>query len=76
LAWAEALAAREGASTLWLTAWVGNQRALAFYASQGYEQLGSTDHTFEGEVFENRLFAKALGPDVRPLRPAMGHATP
>lgn len=56
----EALAAAEGISTLWLTAWVGNQRALAFYASQGYEQLGSTEYAFEGEVFENRLFAKAL----------------
>ena len=56
----EALAAAEGVSTLWLTAWVGNGRALAFYASQAYEQLGRTEYTFEGEVFENRLFAKAL----------------
>ena len=56
----EALAAAEGVSTLWLTAWVGNKRALAFYASQAYEQLGRTEYTFEGEVFENRLFAKAL----------------
>ena len=57
---AEALASLEGPSTLWLTAWVGNKRALAFYASQGYEQLGSTEYAFEGEAFENRLFAKAL----------------
>ena len=57
---AETLASKEGASTLWLTAWVGNTRALAFYASQGYEPLGSTEYTFEGEAFENRLFAKAL----------------
>ena len=56
----EALARAAGASTLWLTAWVGNTRALAFYASQGYEELGSTDHEFENERFENRLFAKAL----------------
>ena len=60
LARAEALAFSEGASTLWLTAWVGNHRALAFYASQGYEQRGSTEHTFEGESVENRLFAKML----------------
>jgi len=59
----EALAAAEGVSTLWLTAWVGNERALAFYARQGYEQLGSTEYTFEGEVFENRLFAKSLRSD-------------
>ena len=56
----EALASAAGASTLWLTAWVGNARALAFYASQGYEELGSTDHEFENERFENRLFARAL----------------
>ncbi len=57
---AEALASAKGPSTLWLTAWVGNTRALAFYASQGYEQLGSTEYAFGGEAFENRLFAKAL----------------
>jgi hypothetical protein len=56
------LASAEGASTLWLTAWVGNARTLSFYASQGYEPLGSTPYTFEGEVFENTLFAKALTP--------------
>jgi len=56
----EALASSAGISTLWLTAWVGNERALAFYASQGYEPLGSTEYAFEGAVFENRLFAKKL----------------
>ena len=60
LAHAETLASAEGASTLWLTAWIGNARALAFYASQGYAPLGSTPHEFEGEVFENTLFAKRL----------------
>lgn len=61
----EALARAEGASTLWLTAWVGNTRARAFYASQGYEQLGSTAYTFEGESFENRLFARRLDREAR-----------
>jgi GNAT superfamily N-acetyltransferase len=64
LARAEALALAQGAATLWLTAWAGNERALSFYASQGYEQLGSTQYTFEGESFENRLFAKALQPEA------------
>ncbi len=64
LAHAEALAAANGASTLWLTAWVGNKRALAFYASQGYEQLGRTEYVFQGVPFENRLFAKALRPET------------
>ena len=57
---AEALASAEAASTLWLTAWVGNQRALAFYESQGYTPLGGTEYRFGGESFENRLFAKVL----------------
>jgi len=67
LAHAETLAANEDTSTLWLTAWVGNARALTFYASQGYALLGSTPYVFEGEVFENRLFAKSLraGPIAR-----------
>lgn len=60
----ERLARTAGASTLWLTAWVGNARALAFYASQGYEELGSTDHVFENERFENRLFAKVLAAET------------
>jgi len=57
---AEGFARTAGASTLWLPAWAGNARALAFYASQGYEELGSTNHEFENERFENRLFVKAL----------------
>lgn len=62
LAAAEALAARHGRRTLWLTAWVGNARALAFYPRHGFEDRGSTPFVFEGESHENRLFAKALDP--------------
>jgi GNAT superfamily N-acetyltransferase len=58
---AEALARSEGSTTLWLTAWVGNARALAFYRGQPYRELGSTVYEFEGERFENRLFARSLG---------------
>lgn len=57
---AEELAASSGAVTLWLTAWEGNRRARAFYARHGYEDVGATLYTFEGEEFENRLFAKRL----------------
>ena len=59
---AEALALAEGAAVLWLTAWVDNERALAFYASRGYADLGRTEYAFQGEAFENRLLAKALEP--------------
>jgi diamine N-acetyltransferase len=55
---AEKTALNCGASALWLTAWIGNARALAFYSSQGYEELGSTPYIFQGEEYENRLFMK------------------
>lgn len=57
---AEALAAGEGAATLWLTVWAGNPRALAFYARRGYEELGVASYVFESEHYETRVFAKAL----------------
>jgi diamine N-acetyltransferase len=57
---AEALAASSGAHALWLTAWEGNHRARAFYASQGYEDVGAAMYTFEEEHFENRVLAKML----------------
>jgi len=57
---AERLAAEQGVRVLWLTAWVHNERALGFYARQGYEELGITHYVFENECHENRVFAKAL----------------
>jgi len=56
----ESLAAAQGAKALWLTAWVGNARALRFYARQGYSDVGTSVYSFEGEDFENRVFAKRL----------------
>ncbi len=61
LAQAEKTAIAEGASALWLTAWVGNARALAFYSAQGYEEAGSTLYSFQGKDYENRLFVKSCG---------------
>ena len=60
LAHAEALAVTEGANTLWLTAWVGNHRALAYYARRDYKDFGATLYEFENEQYENRIFAKSL----------------
>jgi GNAT superfamily N-acetyltransferase len=57
---AEARAAEQGAAVLWLTAWVGNPRALAFYARCGYAVAGSTVYVFDGDAYENRLFVKTL----------------
>ena len=60
LRFCEAWAAGQGVSTLWLTAWVGNARARAFYAHRGYRDLGATLFAFQGEQHENRVFARAL----------------
>lgn len=59
---AEQLAAQGGASVMWLTPWVHNTRALAFYARRGYADHGATWYRFEGEQHENRVLARALGP--------------
>ena len=57
---AEQLAMEGGASVLWLTPWVHNDRALAFYLRRGYEDFGLTHFVFEGESHENRVHAKHL----------------
>ncbi len=57
---AEAQAAAAGCPGLWLTAWVDNRKALAFYAAQGYADRGRWDHVFEGRAYENRILARAL----------------
>jgi GNAT superfamily N-acetyltransferase len=63
---AEKSAAALGADLLWLQAWDGNTRALQFYPRCGYEDLGGTVYTIEGEDFPNRLFGKR----VRHVAPA------
>jgi ribosomal protein S18 acetylase RimI-like enzyme len=60
LAHAEDMAAAAGATVLWLTPWVHNIRARAFYARRGYTDVGSTWFQFEGESHENRLVARTL----------------
>lgn len=57
---AQAWSAAQGAATLWLTAWVGNHHALAYYARRGFEDIGATTYTFQGEDFENRVFVRAV----------------
>jgi diamine N-acetyltransferase len=60
LAKAEAHAKASGAPCLWLTAWLGNANARAFYLAQGYEDVGATRHVFEGQAYENRIYTKVL----------------
>jgi len=61
---AERLAAISGATVTWLTPWVHNRRALAFYARRGYRDFGLTHFSFEAESHENRVLAKHLHPAV------------
>ncbi len=62
LGWAERAACAAGATMLWLTPWVHNHRALAFYRRRAYTDHGLTTFTFEGESHDNRVFAKPLAP--------------
>lgn len=45
---------------VWLTAWSGNHRALAFYTRLGFQDAGATAHVIEGRSYENRILVKAL----------------
>ena len=58
---AEAAAAQHGTTVFWLTPWVHNHRALAFYSARGYTDHGRTWFRLEGEEHENRVLAKRLG---------------
>jgi diamine N-acetyltransferase len=58
---AEGLAAEAALPALWLTAWDGNHRALAFYAREGYADVGATHYSFEGNSYGNRVLARRLG---------------
>ena len=64
---AEALALAQGASAVWLTAWVGNQRARDFYARRGFQDVGATQYVFQGVPYENRVFVRALQPGAATL---------
>lgn len=59
---AEALAGERGGSLLWLMAWSGNHRALAFYRALGYADVGATQYLMEGQGYENLIFSKRLRP--------------
>ena len=56
----EALASICRATGIWLTAWAENDRALAFYRAQGYQDIGPIPYVFEDQTYENRLLVKSL----------------
>jgi ribosomal protein S18 acetylase RimI-like enzyme len=57
---AEARAQAQGQKTIWLTAWVGNSRAVGFYPQAGYERVGTMEYIISGKAYENHVFAKRL----------------
>ena len=59
---AQRISADAGATVLWLTPWVHNHRALAFYQKHAFVDHGLTHFVFEGESHENRVLAKSLQP--------------
>lgn len=61
LSGAEKLAHEHKLPGTWLSAWAGNARALAFYASVGYKIVGSIDHLIEGTRYENHVLARQFG---------------
>ena len=57
---AEAQASARGATSLWLTVWVGNARARAFYAALGYADVGQAWFEMDDLRHENRVLSKSL----------------
>jgi len=60
LQYAEQLAQARGYRAIWLAAWVGNARAVAFYPAAGYGKVGITQYVINGKNYENHVFAKQL----------------
>ena len=56
----EALATKQGAKVLWLSPWVGNHRALRFYAKHDYEDYGLVFFHMGQQKVENRVYAKRI----------------
>jgi ribosomal protein S18 acetylase RimI-like enzyme len=61
---AELQSQAQGARAIWLTAWVGNASAVAFYPLAGYEKVGTMQYAINGKNYENYVFAKQLPQSV------------
>ncbi|MBI5720426.1 MAG: GNAT family N-acetyltransferase [Burkholderiales bacterium] len=55
---AASLAATAGCPGLWLTAWVENTKARAFYAAEGFVDVGRCDYVFEDRAYENCIYLR------------------
>ncbi|MCH8619642.1 GNAT family N-acetyltransferase [Undibacterium sp. TS12] len=61
---AEAHLRSQGVQQVWLTAWVGNDKALRFYPQAGYADIGATIFQMKDEELANRIFCKTLSSSV------------
>ncbi|MBM2575303.1 GNAT family N-acetyltransferase [Jannaschia sp. Os4] len=55
-----ATARAAGADHVWLTTNSGNAPALGFYATQGFEAVGTTDYVIDGTGYENTVLRLGL----------------
>ena len=49
-----------GALTLWLGVYHRNARAIRFYESRGFRQIGERDFPFGGKIFVDPVYAIAV----------------
>ncbi|WP_156117593.1 GNAT family N-acetyltransferase [Collimonas arenae] len=50
-------AMKHAGKLLWLKAWAGNTRALAFYKAYGFTDIGMAWHVIDDQKYENRILA-------------------
>ena len=68
---AEQVAVERGDLHIWLTTWIGNAGAVAFYPNAGYVKVGTTQYVIEGQSYENHVFSKGLAVKAKaPVPPA------
>ena len=58
-------AARRHADVVWLEAWQGAARPLAFYRKAGFDRFASVRYDFGGRVDDDFLLARRLAPTAR-----------
>lgn len=49
---------------VWLSAWEGNTRALAFYKRQRYKDVGHAQYVIQGQSFGNRILFKPVASEA------------
>jgi diamine N-acetyltransferase len=58
----ERIAHRWGASTIWLSVWTRNPRAIRFYRKHGFAIVGSVEFRLGAELQEDHLMTRPVAP--------------